>query len=444
MNCIVLLSVQNYKPFKMKNYILPVLMLFLTGMMNAQERDLSYYLEKAKVNSPLIQKNQNENKIVVLDLKQVKSILSKPEINLEASVLFAPIVSHDNNSTRFEWASDGATNYTGYDLAITDGGQYSGMISLNQPLITGSTYQSFSYKADISRQINENSIALTIHEIERLVSYQYILCIKSEKQSEISLALVKELKTQLQIMQKLVDNAIYKQTDLMLLQIEYQNYEVEQKTFQADYKTNLYDLNLICGINDTNLVENIREINFQLKPDTSAKSQFLTSYKLDSLDILAGQKIFELKYKPQVSLFANAGMNAVYVPAFNRFGFSTGLTFSWNIFDGHQRNTQREISALNIQSIEYDKNYFMLKSAINKNKILNQIKSLDQRIIFSEEQIDQYNTLQNIYFKELSQGEISVMDLKNLLKDIAAKKQENLLMKMEKQILINSYNYWNY
>ncbi len=245
-------------------------------------------------------------------------------------------------------------------------------------------------------------------------------------------------------MQKLVDNAIYKQTDLMLLQIEYQNYEVEQKTFQADYKTNLYDLNLICGINDTNLVENIREINFQLKPDTSAKSRFLTSYKLDSLDILAGQKIFELKYKPQVSLFANAGMNAVYVPAFNRFGFSTGLTFSWNIFDGHQRNTQREISALNIQSIEYDKNYFMLQSAINKNKILNQIKSLDQRIIFSEEQIDQYNTLQNIYFKELSQGEISVMDLKNLLKDIAAKKQENLLMKMEKQILINSYNYWNY
>jgi len=36
------------------------------------------------------------------------------------------------------------------------------------------------------------------------------------------------------------------------------------------------------------------------------------------------------------------------------------------------------------------------------------------------------------------------MDFKNLLKDITAKKQDYLLLRMEKLLLINSYNYWNY
>jgi len=85
---------------KMKNFILSILFLF-SGTLLAQQRDLNYYLEQAKNNSPLINKNKNDNKIAELDLKQIRSILYKPEINLESSVLLAPIVSHDNNSSRF-------------------------------------------------------------------------------------------------------------------------------------------------------------------------------------------------------------------------------------------------------------------------------------------------------------------------------------------------------
>ena len=166
--------------------------------------------------------------------------------------------------------------------------------------------------------------------------------------------------------------------------------------------------------------------------------------KLDSLNIIADQAIYELKYKPQLDLFANAGLNAVYVPAFNRLGFSTGLTLTWNIFDGRQRDIQREKSIINLQTIEFEKKNFLTQNDINKNKIINQINVLNQRIIFNEQQTDQYNKLYNAYTKELSQGEASVMDFKNLLKDIAAKNQESLLLKMEKQFLINSYNYLNY
>lgn len=427
----------------MKTYTILILFLLAGSALNAQQRDLNFYLEQARKNSPLINKNINENQIVKLDLKQISSVLSKPEINLVSGITLAPIISHDNNTNRFELVSEGATDYTGHDLAITDGGQFQALVSVKQPLLAGSKYKVYANKADISGQINNNNIALTIHELEQIVGYQYILCIKSRKQADNSLSLLKDLDEQMKIMNKLVENAIYKQIDLMILQIEVQNYNAEYMMFESEYLTNLYDLNLICGISDTSKVD-LQDINFTVKPENTGRSNFLTSYKLDSLNIIANQAVNELKYKPQLDLFADAGLNAAYLPYPERLGFSTGIAFSLNIFDGHQRNIQREKSAINQQTLEFEKKTFLTQNDISKNKIMNQIKAVDQRIILNEQQADQYNNLYEAYSKELSRGEISIMDFKNLLKDIAAKKQEILQFKMEKQLLINSYNYLNY
>lgn len=427
----------------MKTRLLSLLLLSVFYGLNAQQRDLSFYLDQAKINSPLINKNKNESKIVTLDLKQINSILSKPEVNLISSVMFAPIISHDNNSSHFELVSNGATDYTGYDLALTDGGQYQAIVSVKQPLFTGSRYKTYVNKASISGQINDNNIALTVHELEQIVGYQYILCIKSKMQIDNELSLLKELNEQVKRLQKLVENAVYKQTDLMLLQIEIQNYEAEYKMFQGEYMTNIYDLNLICGIRDTSMVD-LRETDFVLKPDIIRNSNFLTAYKLDSLNIIADQSIYDLKYKPQLDLFADAGLFAAYLPYPGRIGFSTGISLSWNIFDGHQRNIQREKSAINLQTIDFEKKNFLTHNDISKNKILNQIESIDQRLLLFEQQADQYDKLYNAYSRELSLGEASVMDFKNLLKDIATKKQETLLLTSERQLLINSYNYLTY
>lgn len=427
----------------MKALVYILLFMLFPLISSSQQRDLDYFLERAKTNSPLINQKMNDNKIVSLNVKQVRAILSKPKINVDAAVLFAPIVSHDNNSNQFEWASNGATNYTGYDLALTDGGQYQAVVSLKQPLFTGGSFKRMSAKADVMSQMNDNDVALTVHEIEQLVGYQYILCLKSKLQTENTLELLDELNKRLMIMQKLVENAIYKQTDLMLIQIEVQNYELELKAFQAEYQGNLYDLNLLCGINDTILVD-IKDIHLQLNSEISTQSQFLNAYKLDSLNIAAEQSIFGIKYFPQVSLFANAGMNAVYVPAFNRFGFSTGLTFSWNIFDGNQKKIVNEKSTIGMETIEFAKSNFIIQQDINKNKILNQIRSLNQRVGLSEDQVQQYDKLLEVYQKELTQGDISVIDFRNIVRDRVAKKQQSIMLKMEEQLLINSYNYWNF
>jgi outer membrane protein TolC len=434
---------ENYKLYKMKRFLIPVILLLLTGMIYSQQRDLNYYLEQARLNSPLIQKNKNDSRIIDLDLLQTERILKNPVINLESNLLFAPIISHTTNSDRLDVVSNGSDNYTGYDLAISNGGQYQAFITLKQPLLGNSNLKAYSQKSDISKKQKNNSTSMTIHEMEQLVSYQYILCIKSNVQIKNVEQLIAQLNDQLNVMQKLVNSAVYKQTDLLLLQIEKQNLEISNKAFEDDYKSNLFDLNLLCGIKDSSRVD-IQETDFQMRPEISSQSMFLTSYKLDSLGIMADQSISELKYKPQLNLFANAGLNAVYIPTLNRLGFSAGLTFIWNLYDGNQRKLEREKSNVNINTIQFEKDHFISQVEINKNKIKSQINSLNERTVLIENQLKQYEKLYDAYQNELKQGLISVMDFKNLMKDITTKKQDYLLLKMEKQLLVNSYNYWNY
>jgi len=427
----------------MNKFPLALILLCLTGMIYSQQRDLNYYLLQARQNSPLIQKNKNDSKIIDLDLQQTERILKNPEVNLESNILFAPIITHTNNSNRLDLVSNGSDNYSGYDLGITNGGQYQAFLSLKQPLLGKSNLKVYSQRSDISKKQNDNSTSLTIHELEQLVSYQYILCVKSKVQIRNGELLMTQLDDQLNVMQKLVDNAIYKQTDLLLLQIERQNMELGNKSFEDDYKGNIFDLNLLCGIKDSSKTD-IKELDIQLKPELSSASGFLTSYKLDSLGIVTDQNISELKYRPQLNLFANAGLNAEYLPTFNRLGVSAGLTFSWNIYDGNQRKLERNKSMVNIQTLQFERSHFITQQNINKDKIKSQLSSLNERTALIENQLKQYDKLYTAYQNELKQGLISVMDFKNLLKDMTAKKQDYLLLKMEKQLLISSYNYWNY
>ena len=427
----------------MKTFLIFISICSVSPFVRAQTRDLEYYLDQAESNSPLLHQNANEKEVISLDMQQVRSILSKPEIYLEGNIMFAPIVTHEEGGARFELASDGATDYYGYDLAITDGGNYQAGVAILKPLLVGSVLKPYSERADISREINDNNRALTVHEIEQIVGHQYILCLKAKAEAEYNRDLLDRMDEQLAIMEKLVDQAVYKQTDRMLMQIERNNFAEAYQTSRAEYRNNIYDLNLICGIKDTTLV-GIVETDFQLKRATAGPSLFENSFRLDSLNLLAEHSIFELKYKPRLYWYAGAGLNASYLPTPDRFGFSTGLSFRWTLFDGNQRRIQEEMTHININTIEFNRMDFTRKSSIQRNKILREIQSVGEREALTGEQLSRYDRLIDSYLSELTLGETSIMDLKNLIRERAAKQQRLVELKMERFLLINAYNYWNY
>ncbi len=428
------------------HFLSVVFWIFLLPLrVSGQHHSLDFYLEQAKMNSALIHQNLNEKQLVQLDMEQIRKIYSKPEVTVDANVLFAPILSYDQKPAQFKMtARDGDFDkYTGYDLAATDGGQFQGVVSVNQGLFNGKKIETYSDRAEIQKQIHDNNIQLNEHELENAVRHQYLLCLKSNRQAENNLELTQEVDKEIALMEQLVRNAVYKQSDLKLLEITRQDYEQAYETARAEYRDNIYNLNLLCGVDEGADVE-IEPVAFSLNQEVVVNSQFLNSFHLDSLAIVADMSISELKYRPQLSLFANAGMNAVYLPALNRFGFSTGATLSITLYDGNQRKTELEKSKIQLETLQFNRKQTITQNEIQKNFTLDKLNSLNKRISLADDQLAQYDALLTLYKSQLGRGDISVMDYTYLLKDIAEKKQEKLLFEMEKQMVINAYNYWNY
>ena len=199
----------------------------------------------------------------------------------------------------------------------------------------------------------------------------------------------------------------------------------------------------MCGINDDEDAQ-IQDTTFTQNKAITTPSVFLKSFLLDSMSIATDQRITNLKYQPHVNAFANTGMNAVYQPSFNRFGLSTGINFNMTLYDGKQKKLERQKSEINLQNLDFEKQKSREQNTIQKNYSQNQINSLNHRLKLVDGQLGQYNKLLEMYKVKLANAEISIMDFKYLLKDISTKKQERLLLEMEKQIVINAYNYWNY
>jgi len=421
-----------------------ILILFsVFSIVASAQNNLSYYISAAKQNSPLIYDNNNLSKTNQLEAKRFKAFYTKPQIGITANYLFAPIISTDNNKTSFEPNASGATNYYGYDLAYSNGGTYQAMLNVTQPLFNRKRYETASEQLNVTAKINDNNAKISEHDIEKIVTDQYILCLQDNKQIAYAATMEKLLADQKNILKKLVESSIYKQSDLTLLNIEHQNFLSQITTFKANYRRDLMDLNMLCGINDTALVQ-LQNSDLTLN-NSVTNSLFLEKYHLDSLNLIAQQKAFELKYKPQLNLFANTGLNAVYAPTIpNRFGISAGLSFSYNFFDGNQKSINRNKTQILEKSVSFYKDNFISQNTVRKSKILTELQSYTDRIAIAEQQLKDYELLLNSYKMEIISGQLSIINYTMVLKNMATIQRDFTLLFSQQQALINAYNYWNW
>lgn len=423
----------------------PSILVFLifTAFEVCAQQTLEYYIRAARENSPLINDQINLSKANLLEKDRLKAFYTKPQIGVTANYLFSPIISKDNNKTSFIPNAENANNYLGYDLAYSNGGQYQAMLNVTQPLFNGERYKVAAEQLDVNSQINENNVKLSEHDIEKMVTDQFILCLQDSKQISFAEQMVKLLTDQREILKKLIENSIYKQSDLSLLNIEYQNFQSQLTTFKANYQRDLMELNIMCGIKDSSVVQ-LQDPNLTLNANVS-DSKFLEKYRLDSLNLVAQQKIFELKYKPQLNVFANAGLNAVYAPTIpSRFGLSAGLSFTYNFFDGNQKAINRSKTEVLENSVSFYKSIFTKQNTVRKSKILTELQSYTDRISIVEQQLKEYDLLLNSYKKEILSGQLSIINYTMVLKNMATLQRDYTLLFSQQQVLINAYNYWNW
>lgn len=415
----------------------------LTVKQSVCQTNLEYYISSAKANSPLIFDNNTLSKAALLEADRIKAFYTKPQIGITASYLFSPIINLDNNQRRFEANSAGAEKYFGYDFAAANGGQYQALLNVSQPLLYGQKLRVATEQASLASMVSQNNAKLSAHDIDKVVTDQYILCLLDSKQMDYAQSMVDLLSEQKDIVRKLVESSIYKKSDLSLLNIESRNFQIQFSTYKSTFMKDFMDLNIICGISDTTL-KTLQEIILDITPLVK-RSLFLEKYRLDSMNLVAVMNSFELKYKPQLFAIANTGLNAVYAPTIpSRFGINAGFSFTYNFFDGHQKEINRNKTSLMLQSVSIYENSFSLQNGMRKSKVLNEIQSVVERMTQTEQQLAEYEILLDLYKKEILTGQLSIINYITTLKNMATIQRDFSILASQSQLLSNTYNYWNW
>jgi outer membrane protein TolC len=410
------------------------------------QKQLSDFIDQAFQNSPLLKTNNIQSQANELDAQRMVAALTKPSIGAEVNYLLAPIYSNDPGNSGFKLNPPKTiTDYYGYDLSVTNGGLYRGLVTFDQPLFNRQRINAVNEQTTLQNQILSNNSTLSKHELEKLVTDQYILCLQDVHQQEAVTHIMDIISQQISITKKLSANGLAKQGDYKVLEIELKQQETNIQSLRNSYKVHLLELYSICGMSDTTMV-NLASVNLDMTSATDVNnSAFVKQYQLDSLSLSASQKLFNTQYKPVVSLYSSAGLNTVYAPdIYKRLGWQVGIRFTQKFFDGHQKKLNDQKTKLLQQTTAINSDYFNQKNESRKNALLQAIHSIDEQLQSIQQQISDYDTLLSYYQKQITNGQSSVIDYITVLRSNAALQFNRIALQTNRLIAVNNYNYWNW
>ena len=326
-----------------------------------------------------------------------------------------------------------------------DSGYFHAGVTWTQPLLGKSSYKAAREQAMINEDLANNHIRVEKHQLERFVTEHYLLCLLDKIQIHFADSVASLLEKQIRTVQKLSENGMAKQSDVRLLLIEQQSNAETRTAFRQSYHTHLMDLNLLCGIDNTDDVALTEECLSVLSHPVGERSLFSEQYRLDSLNVAASLHSFNLQYKPRLDLFVNGGMQTGdFAGWYRHFGWSAGITFSWTIFDGRQKRWKERQVQLQQSSIQNYKSHAEYQRGMRISQCLSELAGYDERGKSLNKQLSEYEHVLSGYEKEMQAGQVSVLDYITVLRNKIQTERDYLLLQTNRQLVIAAYNYWNW
>ena len=422
---------------KRNNIFLLFLALLLCPLLTAQN-DLQFYLNSAFRNNPILKESQNNISVRKLDKSLTEAEYSYPQINFTANYLFVPYFNNDKIVT-----ANPGPNAIGYDASVTNGGLYSAQVNVTKNIFNGGVIDTYNNQTDLQIKSNELNYELTKHNLEKDVIDQYINCWQAQELYILSVSTADTLKQQLGITKNLMTKGLVKQSDYLLLKIEFETQQLSSLQALASLKSSIYQLNVLAGIQDSAIVAlDTVKLN---KTVIDGHSKFFNQYENDSLLILNQQNVFETKYYPQLNLFFNAGLNAVELNDIQRkFGLSAGFNFSLPIYDGSQKSITRQQSQINLSTIVSNRKN---QETLLKNKIKessSQVEYYTSSLQSITSQLEDYDKIIILLNSELMHGQLSMVDYITIIKNYFDLKKNKISSSAAYQQAVNQFNYWNW
>jgi len=403
------------------------LVIFFIAAADAQTQGLDVYISAGLQNSPLLKDYQNQLQSGTLDSALLRAG-KKPQVNALVSAMRAP--------TYHGW---------GYDEAITNTGNYEALISVSQNIFAKKAYAPQYEAIHIQQQSIGNSAQLSEHDLKKSITDQYLAAYSTLNSLAYTQSTYKLLQEEETLLKQFVQQGIYRQTDYLSFAIALQSVEIQLRQLQMQYKDNLRQLNLLCGINDT-AYHLLAPPDLQpAVPKEKALSPFLMQLRIDSLRINNQRNLVNVKYRPQLNWFADAGiLGATPSLLYKNTGASFGLNFSMPLYDGKQKNLQYQKISISESTRSNYQQFFRNQYNQHIVQINLQIAENDQLTEEIKKQLAASENLISISKQLLNKGDMSVTDFIITVKNYIDVKDQLNQSQLQKLQLISELNYWNW
>lgn len=393
-------------------------------MAHNQTKSLDFYLREGLRNSPLLNEYRNQIHAAEADSLLIRAG-KKPQIEARSELLYSPFF-----------------NNFGYDEVITDGGSYTAVMGVTQNILNKREVNNkYETVAILKRSVN-NASKISATELNKMITSQYLTAFSGFRDMLFNDSFLELFRKEGEMVKQLVKNGVGKQTDYLSHLVETQSQEILVNQLKSQYRKDLMLLNLLCGINDSSWYE-ITDPQLVIKGTSDiSRSPFYLQYRIDSVRIENEKTAIDIRYKPKVNWFADAGFLTSNPWNFYRhFGYSAGIGLKIPVYDGKQKEIEK-------QKLAFDENSRMVYSNNYRNKYYQQISQLDAELkalnemyVRMENQLGTSDQLVKVLKEQLEAGIIQMTDYINAIKNFKTISRNLIMVNVQKLQIINEMNF---
>ena len=407
-----------------KRSILFLLLFPVSIFAQSQSRALDFYLEEGIRNSPLIKDYTNLLNSALIDSLLIRAA-RMPQIEARSQLLYSP-----------------AYKDFGYDEVVTDGGNYQAVVGISQAIFNRRELSNKFQSVGIQRQYAINSSRISVAEVKKIITEQYLAAYMDYSDLIFNRSFLGLAYKENELIRQFVINGLCKQTDYLSLQIETQTLEILVNQLKNQFEKDIRLLNQVCGLSDTGLYD-LDLPSIGIKGDNEVmKSPLFIRYQLDSLRITNEISAVDVKYRLKMNWFADAGfLTSTPWNFYRHFGYSAGVSLSIPIYDGRQREKEKQKLSLAEDTRGTYQNNFRKQYYVEIKQLRDELNSLRSLSSQFENQLSTSEQLVNALRGQLESGIIQMTEYINAIKNYRSINKNLSDNRIRIQQVINELNY---
>ena len=391
-----------------------------------QGRTLDQYLQLAKENNATLRGFENQILSNQID-SQILKATTKTQLNFISNEMYAPVIKG--------W---------GYDEAITNIAQVSAMLQATKSFLSKGNLAAQYRAIALQNQALRDTLFLSIKDLVKTITEQYITAFGDQLTMDYSKELYELLKKEAEVLKKLAQSNVIKQTDFLAFDITMQQQELTYLQAQIQYNADYLTLNYLAGLVDTTITR-IEEPRLEDSlPHDFYSSAFYQRFITDSLRIVNERRLIDYSYRPTFNAFSDAGFNSsMQNTPYKNIGFSFGVNIKKPIYDGHQKGLKYQKLDIEERTRLTNKNFFITQYNQQVAQLYIQLNATNQLFERIKQQLDYTKTLITAYEKLLETSDVKITEFVTAITNYLNAQnsyRQNIISRLK---IINQINYWN-